>query len=175
MKGENAPFRIQLPSKPEQPVYHSRRAHRKSREGCAKCKQRRVKCDETRPRCQKCETLGHECVYEAILPPGFGKLKKQDFDGLLNAQVMNQFLVGPDATAHSFAVRTVTAQIDEVLQLKSTVSKSKRCLGNVEILRHFQDVITPTIISENGKDVMRGKMGRLALQVLRIAIMNGQD
>ena len=42
---------------------HQRTRHRKSRNGCHKCKSRRVKCDETRPRCQKCVRLDLECTW----------------------------------------------------------------------------------------------------------------
>ncbi|KAL4743154.1 hypothetical protein BDV11DRAFT_202142 [Aspergillus similis] len=167
MKGENAPFHANPLSNPEQRVYHSRRPHRKSRAGCAKCKQRRVKvCDETRPCCGKCERLGLECTYEAILPPGYGKLKKDIDDALVARVVHRENAAIPDATAHSLAVSAITTQVDAVLQLSSTMTKSKGCLSNLEILRHFQDIFTPNtmIISEKGKDIMRGKMIRLALQ-----------
>ncbi|KAK5657497.1 hypothetical protein OQA88_3069 [Cercophora sp. LCS_1] len=42
-----------------------RKAHRKSRYGCANCKIRRVKCDEEKPTCQKCVSYGLGCSYEA--------------------------------------------------------------------------------------------------------------
>ncbi|KAL2019042.1 hypothetical protein VTK56DRAFT_10146 [Thermocarpiscus australiensis] len=41
----------------------SRRAHRKSRGGCANCKLRRVKCDESKPQCQRCVAYGVVCGY----------------------------------------------------------------------------------------------------------------
>ncbi|KAL2863788.1 Zn(II)2Cys6 transcription factor domain-containing protein [Aspergillus lucknowensis] len=164
MQGQNAPFRVKLPPKTEPRVYHARRPHRKSREGCAKCKQRRVKCDETRPRCQKCERLGLECTYEAILPPGCGQLLKQAES---DEDVIKQFLdripsMTPDGTIHSLAVRAVALHLDELLQLKQ--GKFGECLSNMDVLRIFQDNITPTIISQAGQNVMRGKMIRLALQ-----------
>ncbi|CAK7200909.1 hypothetical protein SEUCBS139899_003609 [Sporothrix eucalyptigena] len=37
--------------------------HRKSRNGCTKCKTRRVKCDEVRPVCSNCQRLGLECAW----------------------------------------------------------------------------------------------------------------
>ncbi|KAK3348992.1 hypothetical protein B0T25DRAFT_569650 [Lasiosphaeria hispida] len=42
----------------------SRKLHRKSRQGCANCKLRRVKCDEARPQCCKCVSYGIGCSYE---------------------------------------------------------------------------------------------------------------
>ncbi|KAL2850335.1 hypothetical protein BJY01DRAFT_245507 [Aspergillus pseudoustus] len=169
MNGQNIAFRVKLPQNPSQRVYHPRRPHRKSREGCAKCKQRRVKCDETRPRCQKCEKLNLECTYEAILPPGCGQLATAAKKNQVPTQekLVAQFLeripdVAPDATAHTMAVRAIATQIDHLLQLKQ--GKLGECLSNIDTLRHFQDTITPTIISKTGRDVMRGKMIRLALQ-----------
>ncbi|KAL2808049.1 hypothetical protein BJX63DRAFT_53490 [Aspergillus granulosus] len=170
MSGQNTPFRVKIPQTSSQRVYHSRRPHRKSREGCAKCKQRHVKCDETRPRCQKCEKLNLECTYEVILPPGCGKLvttKQQNQQDPTQARLIAQFLeripeVAPDAMAHTMAVRAIATQIDHLLQLKQ--GKFGDCLSNIDTLRHFQDTITPTIISKTGKEVMRGKMIRLAFQ-----------
>ncbi|KAI1818034.1 hypothetical protein GGS20DRAFT_386742 [Poronia punctata] len=37
--------------------------HKKSRNGCLRCKQRRVKCDEVRPSCRSCSRHSVECVY----------------------------------------------------------------------------------------------------------------
>ncbi|KAL1584426.1 hypothetical protein WHR41_06348 [Cladosporium halotolerans] len=58
--------------KPSQPAnakepdeaHRRRRAHKKSRRGCAGCKLRRVKCDESKPACAKCKAFGIECEYE---------------------------------------------------------------------------------------------------------------
>ncbi|KAL4879316.1 hypothetical protein BJY04DRAFT_229107 [Aspergillus karnatakaensis] len=41
----------------------TRRSHKKSRNGCEQCKQRRVKCDEDIP-CANCSRRGMECSYE---------------------------------------------------------------------------------------------------------------
>jgi hypothetical protein len=40
-----------------------RRAHQKSRKGCANCKQRRVKCDEVRPNCGQCVERKWACEF----------------------------------------------------------------------------------------------------------------
>ncbi|KAH6869071.1 hypothetical protein B0T10DRAFT_501925 [Thelonectria olida] len=45
-----------------------RRTHRKSRNGCVTCKQRRVKCDEGRPTCQKCSFGNRPCSYRNQKP-----------------------------------------------------------------------------------------------------------
>ncbi|KAI0835137.1 hypothetical protein F5Y06DRAFT_276801 [Hypoxylon sp. FL0890] len=41
----------------------NRRAHRKSRTGCQRCKERRVKCNEEKPTCFNCKRHGASCVY----------------------------------------------------------------------------------------------------------------
>ena len=40
-----------------------RLAHTKSRNGCFRCKARKVKCDETRPQCQNCSRQNVECQF----------------------------------------------------------------------------------------------------------------
>ncbi|KAJ5155451.1 C6 transcription factor [Penicillium capsulatum] len=45
-----------------------RRSHKKSRNGCDQCKERRVKCDETRPKCDKCTYRLLDCTYLKIPP-----------------------------------------------------------------------------------------------------------
>lgn len=43
--------------------FRSRRAHRKSRMGCMRCKQARRKCDEAKPRCSRCVARDADCKY----------------------------------------------------------------------------------------------------------------
>ncbi|KAH6612053.1 hypothetical protein C7974DRAFT_429459 [Boeremia exigua] len=40
-----------------------RRAHRKSRDGCAECKRRHIKCDEGKPSCSHCTRYKMHCTY----------------------------------------------------------------------------------------------------------------
>ncbi|KAH8663979.1 hypothetical protein BX600DRAFT_287955 [Xylariales sp. PMI_506] len=42
--------------------------HKKSRNGCVRCKQRRVKCDEVHPSCSGCSRHMVDCVYQATTP-----------------------------------------------------------------------------------------------------------
>ncbi|KAH8808757.1 hypothetical protein F5884DRAFT_675305 [Xylogone sp. PMI_703] len=49
-----------------------KKSHKKSRNGCHRCKARRVKCDEVHPVCRNCKLHQTECVYD--LP----KAKKAD-------------------------------------------------------------------------------------------------
>ncbi|KAL2830441.1 hypothetical protein BJY01DRAFT_118846 [Aspergillus pseudoustus] len=56
-------FQVTLRGGPIGSTYHARRAHKKSRNGCLVCKQRRVKCDERKPSCRRCENYGASCIY----------------------------------------------------------------------------------------------------------------
>ncbi|PSR94331.1 hypothetical protein BD289DRAFT_480637 [Coniella lustricola] len=47
---------------------NARRAHAKSRNGCAQCKTRKVKCDEQIP-CSRCVKRGDKCSLAAIITP----------------------------------------------------------------------------------------------------------
>ncbi|KAF2864668.1 hypothetical protein BDV95DRAFT_508975 [Massariosphaeria phaeospora] len=46
-----------------------RRSHKKSRGGCAQCKQRHVKCDEGRPVCMLCTMSGRDCSFASQALP----------------------------------------------------------------------------------------------------------
>ncbi|CAI7660852.1 unnamed protein product [Penicillium glandicola] len=48
----------------------SRRFHKKSRNGCNQCKERRVKCDETQPICSACSARELPCTYRNASPRG---------------------------------------------------------------------------------------------------------
>ncbi|KAL8397636.1 hypothetical protein RB594_004373, partial [Gaeumannomyces avenae] len=41
-----------------------RRSHKKSRDGCRRCKSRKIKCDEVHPRCGNCMKHGVDCDFE---------------------------------------------------------------------------------------------------------------
>ncbi|KAK2783164.1 hypothetical protein FQN53_009353 [Emmonsiellopsis sp. PD_33] len=47
----------------EEKQFKPRRAHEKSRKGCARCKQQRKKCDEVKPRCTRCAVRNYRCQY----------------------------------------------------------------------------------------------------------------
>ncbi|KAH6628960.1 Upc2 protein [Boeremia exigua] len=56
-----------LPSCVSQP--RRRRAHHKSRQGCAECKTRHIKCDENRPNCTNCVTSERRCSFREFRIP----------------------------------------------------------------------------------------------------------
>lgn len=46
----------------------ARRRHKNSKNGCARCKARKLKCDETLPRCQNCVKRDLTCPYQTLTP-----------------------------------------------------------------------------------------------------------
>ncbi|KAH8702340.1 hypothetical protein BGW36DRAFT_336768 [Talaromyces proteolyticus] len=56
--------------------YKTRKPHRKSRNGCTKCKKRRIKCDELMPRCSRCNKMNLSCQY---LKRPLGPLNFEDY------------------------------------------------------------------------------------------------
>ncbi|KAL6707023.1 hypothetical protein ACN47E_004973 [Coniothyrium glycines] len=46
-----------------------RKAHRKSRNGCIACKQRRIKCSEEKPKCSHCVRHDVACIYKILDAP----------------------------------------------------------------------------------------------------------
>ncbi|KAI0514671.1 hypothetical protein F5B22DRAFT_647428 [Xylaria bambusicola] len=57
-----------LPIKTAAPI-RKRKAHRKSRNGCANCKLRGIKCDETKPCCRRCDAFNVVCCYGSKFSP----------------------------------------------------------------------------------------------------------
>lgn len=43
----------------------TRRSHKKSRDGCLKCKVRKIKCDEQKPECTQCKMKSFACQYSS--------------------------------------------------------------------------------------------------------------
>ncbi|KAL4936349.1 hypothetical protein BDV06DRAFT_216752 [Aspergillus oleicola] len=52
----------------QQSKFRPRRRHRKSRNGCAECKRRRIKCDEMKPSCSRCILTMQKCIYAVTSP-----------------------------------------------------------------------------------------------------------
>lgn len=53
---------------PSPPPPATRRPHKKSRQGCADCRARRVKCSEDKPRCRQCARRDIPCIYRTTKP-----------------------------------------------------------------------------------------------------------
>ncbi|PLB39130.1 Zn(II)2Cys6 transcription factor domain-containing protein [Aspergillus candidus] len=148
MKGQKSIFRVQL--RPQnagdasQAAYHSRRAHRKSRGGCQKCKLRRVKCDETKPHCLRCQKHGVDCTYAPIS-------RGNELDAVSN-------LVHPDRTAYTLSLTDIASNLDSLLQLPQAHRHH-----HLHALQHFHSATASTISDKNSFNLMRTRMTHLAL------------
>ncbi|QMW43368.1 hypothetical protein G4B11_006738 [Aspergillus flavus] len=135
-------------------VYHARRAHRKSRAGCVKCKQRRVKCDETKPHCLRCQKHGVDCSYDA------GQVNSARSKGVIS-YFINKFpnLTEQESAAYKMSLLAVSSKLDELLLMKP---KNGRLSSTMRALHHFHEATIPTVSSERSQNMMRGKMIQLA-------------
>ncbi|KAK7532540.1 hypothetical protein IWX50DRAFT_659895 [Phyllosticta citricarpa] len=57
-----------MSAEPQHKKPASRRTHKKTRTGCAQCKQRRVKCDELKPTCSNCLKRSTVCSLQFSVP-----------------------------------------------------------------------------------------------------------
>ncbi|KAJ5669136.1 C6 transcription factor [Penicillium macrosclerotiorum] len=152
---------------PTDRVFHSRRSHRKSRGGCASCKQRRVKCDETKPHCLRCQKHGVDCDYTAQLmrtkPP------KHVVSHFIESQ---PDLMSVESLSASMSLLLVAERLDELLKLGHAASGSRLPLRTcspsssriLEALRHFNQSAFGMDSTPGKKDNMRPKMTQLAFE-----------
>ncbi|CAI7669953.1 C6 transcription factor [Penicillium manginii] len=149
---------------PVERVYHSRRTHRKSRAGCAACKQRRVKCDETKPDCLRCQKHGVECNYSAAPP------------SRPTRHIVNRFLesrpslLSVDSLASSMSLLVVAEKLDELLRPETSSPSSSESSASppsrraLEALHHFHRVTIESGQANSELGVMMGKVTRLAFE-----------
>ncbi|KAI9372813.1 hypothetical protein BJX61DRAFT_533643 [Aspergillus egyptiacus] len=116
-------FRVELTKAPTGTPYHSRRAHKKSRNGCTVCKQRRVKCDERKPTCVRCQNYGASCVYPSSTSSSRtssspGKITSEPSSQLFSLSVADMISKVREGMSGElvFAPRVIGTQ-DEVLKI----------------------------------------------------------
>ncbi|KAI3152096.1 transcriptional regulator family: Fungal Specific TF [Penicillium roqueforti] len=178
MQGQNMVFRIPnykskdslaCGSEPSEPVYHSRRSHRKSRAGCVNCKQRRVKCDEAKPRCLRCQKHGSECDYSG--QPA--RPQPQKTNNIVSQFIKtNSDLISIDSLASSMSLMMVADKLNELLQPPSATGiKLPRALTDatastriLEALHHFHKAPAFATESQTPVRIVMGKMVQLAFE-----------
>ncbi|KAI9051905.1 hypothetical protein LZ554_004161 [Drepanopeziza brunnea f. sp. 'monogermtubi'] len=84
----------------------TRKAHRKSKNGCLVCKKRRIKCDETHPECGNCTRHSSVCEYPPLktsLVPQNGNLaaKRPLEINLVDLELLHHFTTVTAATLHN--------------------------------------------------------------------------
>ncbi|OJD26458.1 hypothetical protein ACJ73_02158 [Blastomyces percursus] len=144
---------------PDEPVYHPRKSHRKSRTGCVNCKQRRIKCDETKPQCRRCETYGVECIYIPVKTTS-------NVQQLVASRRRFSKSNSPDGHCQSMAARDMACRIEQLLYYNdNTLVLAPSSTQAYERLYLFINGLsgrvpaTPSFIT-----VIKGDMIRVALQ-----------
>ncbi|KAI9039039.1 Zn(II)2Cys6 transcription factor [Aspergillus affinis] len=162
LQGQQSVFRVTLHKPGTGPsgravknVYYARRAHRKSRGGCAKCKERRIKCDETKPHCLRCRKHGVDCFYEPQ------PVHKHDKDIVTYLVEKVPSLVSPDSSAHSLSLSAISKKINELLQLNP---KDGKLSDNLRSLHHFHEHTMPTVDDGSTEAFLWSRTIQLALQ-----------
>ncbi|KAJ5550792.1 Aflatoxin biosynthesis regulatory protein [Penicillium sp. DV-2018c] len=159
---------------PSERIYHPRRSHRKSRVGCANCKQRRIKaakCDETKPCCLRCQKHGVDCDYSGQAVVHAPKTTNIVADFI----EIHPELISIDSLASSMSLMMVVDKLNELLlpvsptrpQLPRKPRKPRdpsASMRTIEALHHFHQ--GPPFPSEPQSNVRRvmDKMVRLAFE-----------
>ena len=153
-----------------------RKAHQKSRSGCAECRRRRIKvctdslaiqwsertrliasqCDETRPRCGKCSKSGADCLYKSC---GGGFLVP-----LSTEQSYSEKLVQPSSHMYSMSVDLVGADLNDLFGKTADCSLPQVAASNIRALQHFQSVTCHTMGHTPLAEVMETHVGKTAWQ-----------
>ncbi|KKZ63283.1 hypothetical protein EMCG_00266 [[Emmonsia] crescens] len=143
----------------DEPVYHSRKPHRKSRTGCANCKQRRIKCDETKPQCQRCETYRVDCTYSS--PKSSFKMQQ-----LAVSRGSASKLRSPDGHFQSMAAIEMACRIEQlVCYTDNAFAPGPFRTQAYESLYLFINGLTGRVPApQSFATVIKGDMIRVALQ-----------
>ncbi|KAK1753724.1 hypothetical protein QBC47DRAFT_387008 [Echria macrotheca] len=124
--------------------HRMRRPHRKSRNGCSKCKDRRIKCDEQRPKCSRCTKMDLPCEYPKR--PSSDLLSADDFwvdPILLGASTGTG---SPDSSGHSSAMAASPLSSPSSsrlpyppspLPLRSQIAAQTLAPAEFELLQHY--------------------------------------
>lgn len=113
----------------QQPI-KKRRPHNKSKNGCLKCKKRRVKCDESKPKCKNCLHLKLECVYTTT-----NEGASQDTFHIANAPIgMSRSSSGSNRSSNGS--RAITAAAYPSLNMQ-----------DIQLFYHFTKVVCNTIVN----------------------------
>ncbi|KAI9924244.1 hypothetical protein ASPWEDRAFT_174111 [Aspergillus wentii DTO 134E9] len=138
---------FQVNETPSDPVYHPRRAHKKSRSGCLTCKKRRLKCDEAKPFCNRCQKIGLPCSYSA---PSKSSSHGSEADK-------------PDAVISSLSQSYMTMRIEDALQTDSSFREANSNISiSVLALQNFINCSTETIVNPMIRQVMKNDVIHVA-------------
>ncbi|KAE8329562.1 hypothetical protein BDV39DRAFT_171597 [Aspergillus sergii] len=132
-----------------------RLGYRKSKNGCLRCKKRRVKCDEQVP-CTACKRHKVECSLER---PGRGKALETSLTGAPKHQMRSK----PN-NVHSLPVRGQSPQANSFPEACTAIGFSELCLLDLELMHHFTTntcMMGPHVLDPS---VFRDELPRLGLR-----------
>ncbi|KAL4805431.1 hypothetical protein BDV18DRAFT_140848 [Aspergillus unguis] len=157
-------FQVTLPDSggSSERQYHSRRAHKKSRNGCVICKTRRVKCDERKPACRRCENYGATCIYPPSQSPASGSASSR------TSSISSRTLSPLDTTLSSLSLSETGSKLRNTLA--SDLAFAPRIIGGQDTLldmaanslHFFLTNSTNTVGSPMIQAVMRREMIHVA-------------
>lgn len=80
----------------------TRRSHKKSRDGCLKCKVRKIKCDEQKPECSQCKMKSFVCQYPSTAVRRETHVSRRPSQMLAASPAASQFSLKDMAFFHHF-------------------------------------------------------------------------
>ncbi|KAI8634482.1 hypothetical protein F5Y19DRAFT_212801 [Xylariaceae sp. FL1651] len=119
---------------------------RRSRAGCAYCKEKKKKCDEKRPQCARCIERGIDCTYEAIKPR---QRKKRDshssfaLDSPLECVSLSDDFQWQDQSVTTPCESDYSSPVETKLDVKSSLATMPIDIG---------DDSSPTLYETSAKD-----------------------
>ncbi|KAK0755166.1 hypothetical protein B0T18DRAFT_357034 [Schizothecium vesticola] len=128
--------------------HRTRRAHKKSRNGCSKCRERRIKCDEGSPRCSRCEKKDMSCDYPKKRQTGvLRRTKSADQEAQQSCSPNGTSPPSNPTTPYGApcsptASETTGRSVDVVQSLsESVMAEAASCLDplDFELFQHFLD------------------------------------
>lgn len=142
----------------------SRLAHKKSRNGCVRCKARRVKCDETHPICNNCGRHNVECIFPpAVVPatkpkgttsrtpqqelPGFQSLSAGEPSASGTASLDSSVKASSTTYSRSPSAPYLELHSPYSDQSEDPLTGDDRRLLEVRLLHHYMTIVTWTFPS----------------------------
>ncbi|KAL3417108.1 C6 finger domain-containing protein [Phlyctema vagabunda] len=136
-------------------VNRSRKAHRKSRQGCGNCKLRKVKCDESKPKCKRCVSYGVLCNYDSKASE-----LQLSASGAFTIKILPKAVFHPDGQSVQYRVPPVLRfQSIEGSECEAPYQLTEQ---DAQLVKKFQARTVYTIGNEKNRDVLQNGMINLA-------------
>jgi hypothetical protein len=145
--------------------------HKKSRNGCQRCKTRKVKCSEHRPACNSCARHGVDCIYPSAKPSSSLALAVPTPSHSTAGSPVSATSQTSDTSEPSFflppsAATSISPQFGAATQ----ESFARRVL-ELRLLSHFLTVITTTFNGSDNPNILEAWQYRLPALALRFPFL----